>query len=160
MARALEQLRSVVARLRAPGGCPWDRKQTHQTLIPFLREESKELEVALRRGRWHEMEDELGDILFHVMLHAKIAEENGHFSLEDVARSQALKLRRRHPHVFGDRRFKTAEEVLEHWSEVKSKERRLRERDVAMRAARTPSGAGERLSDREVGCSSKGRRKK
>ena len=92
MSRALEKLAEVVSRLRSPRGCPWDRKQTHRSLIPYLREEAQELAVALRRGRWHEMEDELGDILFHVFLHAKIAEENGQFSLDDVARSQALKL--------------------------------------------------------------------
>lgn len=138
MGVALDRLKAVVARLRAPDGCPWDRKQTHRSLIPFLREESKELEVALRRDKWHEIEDELGDILFHVMLHAKIAEQQGRFTLEDVARSQALKLMRRHPHVFTrDRRFKTAGEVLRHWKEVKSKERSLRDRDVAKRAARS-----------------------
>ena len=137
MAKALEQLKSVVARLRSPKGCPWDRKQTHRSLIPFLREESEELAVALKRGRWDEMEDELGDILFHVMLHAKIAEENGHFTLDDVARSQALKLQRRHPHVFArDREFKNAEEVLAHWKSIKSLERTLRDRDVAKRSAR------------------------
>ena len=136
MPQALQQLKSVVARLRSPKGCPWDREQTHQTLIPFLREESEELAVALKRGRWGEMEDELGDILFHVMLHAKIAEENGRFTLEDVARSQALKLMRRHPHVFArDRVFKTAEEVLANWKSIKSEERALRRKDVARRTA-------------------------
>ena len=139
MGRALDRLKSVVARLRSPSGCPWDRKQTHKSLIPYLREESEELAVALKRDRWHEIEDELGDILFHVMLHAKIAEQQGRFTLEDVARSQAVKLMRRHPHVFArDRRFKTAGEVLRHWKEVKSKERTLRDRDVAKRAARSP----------------------
>lgn len=137
MAKALEQLKSVVARLRSPKGCPWDREQTHRSLVPFLREEADELAVALKRGRWEEMEDELGDILFHVMLHAKIAEENGHFTLDDVARSQALKLMRRHPHVFArDREFKTADEVLKHWKSIKSEERGLRAQDVARRAAR------------------------
>lgn len=137
MSKALDELKTVVSRLRAPRGCPWDRKQTHRSLIPFLREESEELAVALKRGRWHEMEDELGDILFHVMLHAKIAEEKGLFSLEDVARSQALKLQRRHPHVFArDRKFKTADEVLAHWKSIKSEERALRDRDVAKRASR------------------------
>ena len=137
MAKALEQLKGVVARLRSPKGCPWDRKQTHRSLIPFLREESEELAVALKRGRWEEMEDELGDILFHVMLHARIAEEMGLFTLEDVARSQAVKLQRRHPHVFArDRKFKTAAEVLAHWKSIKSTERALRDRDVAARAAR------------------------
>lgn len=137
MPKALEQLKSVVARLRSPKGCPWDREQTHRSLVPFLREEADELAVALKRGRWEEMEDELGDILFHVMLHAKIAEENGHFTLDDVARSQALKLMRRHPHVFArDREFKTADEVLKHWKSIKSEERGLRAKDVARRAAR------------------------
>ncbi len=144
MAKALDELKAVVARLRSPRGCPWDRKQTHRSLIPFLREESRELAVALKRGRWGEMEDELGDILFHVMLHAKIAEENGHFNLEDVARSQAVKLMRRHPHVFArDRKFDTADEVLRHWKEIKAEERVLRSRDVAARtrAAKKKRGA-------------------
>ncbi|MFI5362116.1 MAG: MazG nucleotide pyrophosphohydrolase domain-containing protein [Elusimicrobiota bacterium] len=138
MAKELDQLKAVVARLRAPGGCPWDREQTHRSLIPFLREESKELADALQGGRWHEMEDELGDILFHVMLHAKIAEEKGWFTLEDVARSQALKLKRRHPHVFArDRKFDSASEVLAHWQEIKATERTLRDRDVKKRSSRT-----------------------
>ena len=142
MAKALDQLKSVVARLRSPKGCPWDRKQTHRSLIPFLREESEELAVALKGGRWHEMEDELGDILFHVILHAKIAEEKGLFTFEDVARSQALKLARRHPHVFArDRKFDTAEEVLRHWKEIKNGERVLRARDVAARAAKKKRSA-------------------
>lgn len=134
---ALAELKSVVAKLRSPAGCPWDREQTHRSLIPFLREESAELAEALRRGRWEEMEDELGDLLFHVMLHARIAEEKGLFTLEDVARSQALKLRRRHPHVFArDRTFKDAAEVLAHWKTIKAGERAARARDVARRAAR------------------------
>jgi uncharacterized protein YabN with tetrapyrrole methylase and pyrophosphatase domain len=137
MAKALGELKAVVARLRAPNGCPWDRKQTLRSLIPFVREESAELAEALQRGRWHEIEDELGDILFHVMLLSRVAEEKGWFTLEDVARSQALKLRRRHPHVFArDRKFDTAEEVLKHWKEIKSTERAQRGRDVAKRSAR------------------------
>ena len=137
MAKALEQLKSVVARLRSPKGCPWDRKQTHESLIPYLREESAELAEALKGGRWHEMEDELGDILFHVILHAKIAEEKGWFTFEDVAKAQAVKLMRRHPHVFArDRKFGTAAEVVEHWKEIKSTERALRDSDVAKRKAR------------------------
>jgi tetrapyrrole methylase family protein/MazG family protein len=135
MAKALDQLKSVVARLRSPRGCPWDREQTHKSLIPYLREESAELAAALKGGRWEEMEDELGDILFHVILHAKIAEEKGWFTLEDVARAQALKLQRRHPHVFArDRKFRTAGDVVKHWKEIKSEERTLRDRDVAKRA--------------------------
>ena len=137
MPNALDQLKSVVARLRSPQGCPWDRAQTHATQLPILREESAELTKALKGGRWHEMEDELGDILFHVMLHARIAEEMGLFNLDDVARSQALKLQRRHPHVFArDRKFKTAGEVLKHGKAIKAEERTLRDRDVAARSRR------------------------
>ena len=137
MAKSLGELKAVVARLRSPSGCPWDRKQTHRSLIPFVREESAELAEALARGRWHEIEDELGDILFHVMLLSRVAEEKGWFTLEDVARSQALKLRRRHPHVFArDRKFRTAGEVLEHWKSIKSEERALRDRDVTARGRR------------------------
>lgn len=144
MAKALGELKAVVARLRSPSGCPWDRKQTHLSLIPFVREESAELADALKRGRWHEIEDELGDILFHVMLLSRVAEEKGWFTLEDVARSQALKLQRRHPHVFArDRKFRTSGEVLRHWKAIKSEERALRDRDVAKRAGgsrRAPRG--------------------
>lgn len=132
----LARLARLVAKLRAPGGCPWDRRQTHLSLIRYLREEARELERALRRGRAHEIEDELGDILLQVLLHAEIARERGLFDIEDVARSQYLKLRRRHPHVFGSRSFRTAGEVKRHWAEVKEGERRLREREVRRRFGR------------------------
>ena len=135
MSKGLEQLRTVVKRLRSKNGCPWDRKQTHRSLIPYLQEESAELAVALKRGRWHEMEDELGDVLFQVLLHSLIAEESGRFNLDDVAKSQALKLQRRHPHVFArDREFKTAAEVLKNWKPIKADERARRARDVARRS--------------------------
>ena len=132
----LSKLVRTVRFLRSPKGCPWDRKQTHLSLIQYLREEAKELEVALRRDRWHEIEDELGDLLLNVFLHAEIAREKGRFDIEDVARAQALKLRRRHPHVFGDKRFKTAQEVKRHWAVIKDAERRLRSEDVRRRKAR------------------------
>lgn len=133
MARGLGQLKSVVARLLSPRGCPWVREQTHKSLIPYLREETAELASALAGGRWHEIEDELGDLLFHVYFHAQIAKKAGHFSLDEVAENQALKLMRRHPHVFAARRFKDKNEVLKHWKTIKSGERELRRRDVARR---------------------------
>lgn len=129
----LDELAATVACLRSPLGCPWDRKQTHLSLIKYLREESRELEKALRRGRWHEIEDELGDLLLNILLHAQIASEMGRFDIGDVAKSQVLKLRRRHPHVFGARKFKTAREVKRHWRGIKEEERRLRSQDVARR---------------------------
>ncbi|MBI3550366.1 MAG: hypothetical protein HY078_15100 [Elusimicrobia bacterium] len=140
--RGLDRLAAVVARLRSPGGCPWDRKQTHRSLIRYLREEARELEEALRRGRAHEIEDELGDILLQVFLHARIAEEAGRFDIQDVAGSQALKLVRRHPHVFGTSgpssrtaSIKTAGDVVRNWKDIKADERRLRARDLARKRA-------------------------
>lgn len=127
------KLVGVVARLRAPGGCPWDRAQTHVSLIKYLREEAAEVEAALRRGRWHEIEDELGDLLLQVLLHCEIEREKGRFSIEDVARAQYLKLKRRHPHVFGNARYRTPEEVLLNWNVIKTAERRLRREDVRRR---------------------------
>ena len=131
--KPLESLVRLVARLRAPQGCPWDRAQTHRSLIRYLREEALELEKALVRGRWHEMEDELGDVLLQVLLHAQIAKERGRFDIQDVARSQFLKLKRRHPHVFGSRAFKTAKDVRLHWDSIKVTEQALRRKDVERR---------------------------
>lgn len=133
MAKPIERLISLVARLRSPKGCPWDRKQTHVSLIKFLREESRELEQALRRGQWHEIEDELGDLLLQVLLHSQIAQEQGLFDIQDVAMSQYRKLVRRHPHVFGRRKLRTAAEVLDSWAEIKRKERGQRHRDLQRR---------------------------
>ena len=132
----MEQLIALVARLRAPKGCPWDRKQTHLSLIRFLHEEARELEHALRKGEWHEIEDELGDVLLQVLLHAQIAKEKGLFDIQDVARSQTRKLVRRHPHVFGGRRLMTAEAVLADWKRIKREERARRSQDLRRRRRR------------------------
>ncbi len=133
MTTSLNRLVALVAFLRSPKGCPWDRRQTHRSLIRYLREEARELSHALERGEWHEIEDELGDVLLQVLLHAQIASEKGQFDIQDVARSQHLKLRRRHPHVFGTRRLKSAAQVRRRWNKIKQDERRLRGRDVARR---------------------------
>lgn len=134
--KPLEALVGLVATLRSPKGCPWDRKQTHKSLIRYLREEAKEVEAALEKGTWHEIEDELGDLLLQVLLHAQIAKEGRRFDIQDVARSQYLKLKRRHPHVFGDATFKTAEEVKANWDAIKAKEIALRKKDLARRGRR------------------------
>jgi uncharacterized protein YabN with tetrapyrrole methylase and pyrophosphatase domain len=138
MSKGLRELDAVVSRLLGPGGCPWDRAQTHRSLIPFLREEAEELAVALKRGRWHEIEDELGDLLFHILFHARLGAKGGRFDFETVARSQAKKLKRRHPHVFGGRaKFKDADEVLRHWKTIKAGERARRAAEVAAREGKT-----------------------
>lgn len=135
MARGLPHLRAVVDRLLSRQGCPWDRQQTHKSLIVYLREETRELEDALARGRWHEIEDELGDLLFHIFFHSKIAQKAGRFDVDAVAESQALKLKRRHPHVFGRTRvFKDGAEVARNWQTIKATERELRRRDVERRS--------------------------
>lgn len=136
MAKPLDELIALVAFLRSPRGCPWDRRQTHKSLIPYLQEEARELSRALRKGEWHEIEDELGDVLLQVLLHSQIQSEKGRFGVQEVARSLFLKLKRRHPHVFGRRRFKTAAEVKANWRGLKDSERRMRERDVARRSRR------------------------
>ncbi|MBI5243889.1 MAG: hypothetical protein HY922_09455 [Elusimicrobia bacterium] len=128
--KPMDRLIRVIERLRGPGGCPWDRKQTHRSLIRFLREETRELERALRRGRWREIQDELGDVLLQILLHAQIESEKGRFSIQDVARCQHLKLIRRHPHVFGKKRLKTARAVVRHWDEIKRLEVEMRRRDL------------------------------
>ncbi len=127
------KLCDLVKRLRSPKGCPWDRAQTHVSLIKYLREEAGEVEAALKRGRWHEIEDELGDLLLQVLLHCEIEREKGRFDIEDVAKAQRLKLERRHPHVFGRAEYKTAEDVLADWKTIKTRERALRKRDLAKR---------------------------
>ena len=134
MPRGIPHLRRVVSRLLAKDGCPWDRAQTHESLIPYLREEAKELEVALAGGRWHEIEDELGDLLFHILFHSELGAKTGRFDLDAVAESQAVKLERRHPHVFRrDRVFRSPDEVLANWKSIKAGERAQRAKDVAER---------------------------
>ncbi|RTI17575.1 nucleoside triphosphate hydrolase [Thermus scotoductus] len=118
MGRLLE----VMRRLRGPGGCPWDRAQTHESLIPYLLEEASEAADALLKGDSQEMAEELGDVLLQVAFHSVIAEEEGRFSYEDVERSIVEKLIRRHPHVFGEGTAKTPEEVKARWEELKAEE--------------------------------------
>jgi XTP/dITP diphosphohydrolase len=121
---ALQQLIEVVARLRAPeGGCPWDLAQTPQTLIPYVIEEAYEVVDALRREDRKAIAEELGDLLLQVILQAQIARENSHFNLADVAGGIAQKLVRRHPHVFGDAKAETPEEVRQAWEQIKAAEK-------------------------------------
>ncbi|RIV21760.1 nucleoside triphosphate pyrophosphohydrolase [Alicyclobacillaceae bacterium I2511] len=116
-------LLDLVKRLRAPGGCPWDRAQTHLSLRPFVLEEAYEVAYALTHGRPEEQADELGDLLLQVLLNAAIAEETGEFSWRDVVQALADKLVRRHPHVFGTLGPLTVGEVQALWDTVKAEER-------------------------------------
>ncbi len=107
-----------------PGGCPWDREQTHETLIPYLREEAEEFIAAVRSGDREHMREELGDILLQVMFHSELAEREGAFTIEDVIGGLIDKLTRRHPHVFADTVVGSSREVVENWNRIKAGERR------------------------------------
>jgi MazG family protein len=120
---ALEELRRTIARLRGPGGCPWDQEQTHQSLARCLVDECSELLDTIDRLDMPHMREELGDVLIQVIFHAQLAEEAGLFDLEAVAREVNEKLVRRHPHVFGEGRLETSEQVLTQWEEIKAAEK-------------------------------------
>ncbi len=117
------RLEGVMARLRAPGGCPWDRRQTHQSLKPYLLEEAHEALEAIDRRDRKALLEELGDVLLQVVFHARIAEEEGAFNLRDVARVLCEKMERRHPHVFGDVGKSTVRQVHERWEQIKKREK-------------------------------------
>jgi tetrapyrrole methylase family protein/MazG family protein len=114
---------AISARLRAPDGCPWDRKQTHASLRPFALEEAYELVDAIERGTPADLAEELGDLFLQVILHAQLAAEEGTFDLTDVYRTLGAKIVRRHPHVFGDVEVRDAAEVLRNWEAIKADER-------------------------------------
>ncbi|MFC0296594.1 nucleoside triphosphate pyrophosphohydrolase [Geobacillus jurassicus] len=118
-----ETLRRVIATLRGPNGCPWDRKQTHASLKRYLLEEAYELLEAIDEDDDDHMVEELGDVLLQVMLHAQIGADRGVFSIDDVIRTLTAKMIRRHPHVFGDVTAETAEQVVANWEKIKEKEK-------------------------------------
>jgi len=120
---AIQRLRDVVHRLRAPGGCPWDREQTHQSLVPHLLEEAYEVAEAIAEGDPELICDELGDLLLQPVLHAEIAAETGAFDLDRMAHVLTEKLIRRHPHVFGDADVQTSAAVLTQWDAIKRTEK-------------------------------------
>ena len=117
------RLREITRKLREPGGCEWDRKQNHQSMRASLVEEAYEVIDAIDRDNAEDLKEELGDLLFLVFFHARLAEERGVFGLTDVARGIADKLVRRHPHVFGDHRVENVEQILENWENIKERER-------------------------------------
>ena len=121
---ALQELIDVVAQLRSPdGGCPWDLAQTPQTLIPYITEEAYEVVDAIRSGDQGAIAEELGDLLLQVVLQAQIAAESGKFSLTEVAQGITQKLIRRHPHVFGDVKVNSVDEVRQNWEQIKAEEK-------------------------------------
>jgi MazG family protein len=127
MPATFADLVELMARLRSPEGCPWDREQTYETLAPMLLEEAYEAFEAVeeaREGRPAELRDELGDLLFQIVFYAQVAAERGEFKIEDVTEAIHSKMVRRHPHVFGDAEAGDAAEVLRNWEAIKAEEKR------------------------------------
>jgi MazG family protein len=119
-----------MARLRAPGGCPWDREQTFDTIKPYTLEETYEVLEAIDNRDWDELTGELGDLLLQVLFYSEMAQEEKHFSIDDVLDRLSNKLINRHPHVFGDVEAKDAEQVLVNWEKLKSEERKAEQKSV------------------------------
>lgn len=121
----LQGLVDIVARLRAPGGCPWDAEQTHESLVQYLLEETYELIDAIEAGERLEMIEELGDVLYQVLFHADIAANTAgeDFTIDDVANHMIAKMVGRHPHVFGESEAETAEDVIAVWEDLKRAEK-------------------------------------
>src|SRR6476646_2432717 len=119
-----ERAVQIMARLRGPGGCPWDREQTFDSIKPFTLEETYEVLEAIDNRDWDELTGELGDLLLQVLFYSEMAKEENHFSIDDVLDRLSNKLVGRHPHVFGDVRAETSSEVLRNWEMLKAEEKR------------------------------------
>jgi ATP diphosphatase len=120
---SLAEAVELMARLRGPDGCPWDREQTFDSIKRHTLEETYEVFDAIERRAWPELKDELGDLLLQVLFYARMAEEAGHFTIQDVAANLNAKLIRRHPHIFGGETAESAEDVKVHWERIKAQEK-------------------------------------
>jgi len=121
-----ERVVSIMARLRGPGGCPWDREQTFDSIKPYTLEETYEVLEAIDNRDWDELTGELGDLLLQVLFYAQMAKEQDTFSIDDVIQHLSDKLVDRHPHVFGDVKAETSSEVLRNWEALKTEEKKKR----------------------------------
>jgi MazG family protein len=136
-----ERAVSIMARLRAPGGCPWDREQTFDTIKPFTLEETYEVIEAIDNRDWDELKGELGDLLLQILFYSEMAQEEGHFSIDDVLDRLSAKLINRHPHVFGDVKADTSSEVVKNWEAIKAEEKKQRQ---------DANGEGEREAPKSI----------
>ena len=123
-----EELLNVIAQLRSEHGCPWDKAQTHESLIPCLRNECEEVVQAIEQHDEENLCEELGDVLLQVLLHARIAEEEGQFTMADVVNGLAEKMVRRHPHVCGNEEYGSPEQNQARWEEIKRQEKEAKKR--------------------------------
>jgi len=120
------QLKKVFQTLHGARGCLWDKKQTYKSLIPHLREEVREFIAAVNKGDFSHMEEELGDVLLHVMFYSQIASKENKFDIEDVIDGLIGKLKRRHPHVFGKAKVNSSRQIIINWNKIKLSEKKIR----------------------------------
>lgn len=149
----LEKLIETVRILRSPEGCEWDREQTHQTLRPNMLEEAYEAIDAIDSNDMSNLREELGDVLLQVLLHSQIADDNGHFNIDDVARELNEKLIHRHPHVFGNQHVNSTEDILNNWEQLKKEEKKDRKSAMdGISKAQSALMSAQKISKRAVKC--------
>ena len=140
-----ERAVAIMARLRAPGGCPWDREQTFDTIKPYTLEETYEVLEAIDNRDWDELTGELGDLLLQILFYSEMAQEQGTFSIDDVLDRLSTKLIDRHPHVFGDVQAETSSEVVRNWEAIKAEEKKKRLAAGGGKSAKDSPSAGSVL---------------
>src|SRR5579862_3025824 len=141
-----ERAVAIMAKLRAPGGCPWDREQTFDTIKPYTLEETYEVLEAIDNRDWDELTGELGDLLLQILFYSEMAQEQGTFSIDDVLDRLSTKLIDRHPHVFGDVEAATASEVVRNWEAIKAEEKKKRLAAGGGKSVKDPSNANSVLA--------------
>ncbi|MDD5686903.1 MAG: MazG nucleotide pyrophosphohydrolase domain-containing protein [Elusimicrobia bacterium] len=124
MSKKFDELVKVFDKLLSPEGCKWDLKQTHKSLLKYLKEETNEFIDAVKAGDISNMEEELGDILLQVMFHSQLAKKQKQFTIEDVIDTLVKKLKRRHPHIFSDKKVKSVKEIITNWHKIKKLEKK------------------------------------
>lgn len=144
--REFQSFVEVVAALRSPEGCPWDKEQTHQTLTQYAIEEAHELAEAIDRNNQNDIIEELGDLLLQVVLHSEIAKQDGRFTLTDVIQVVTEKMIRRHPHVFSDVKVSSSKDVLDNWAKIKATEKATTATTDVKTARAEPSAAQQMTS--------------
>lgn len=127
---AFFQLIKIMKKLLGKNGCPWDKKQTHKSLLKYLHQETEEVANAIRSKDWDNLKEELGDLLLQVVFHAELASRSGRFDIFDVLKSINSKLVKRHPHVFGSLKFSTPQQVLREWNKIKDKEKKVKKQGI------------------------------
>lgn len=137
------KLVDIMARLRGPEGCPWDKHQDNTSLLPYLFSEAKEVRQAVKKRDWENLKEELGDVLLQIVFHSRIAEERGLFTISDVVSEISRKLVRRHPHVFGGQKLATPGEVTRQWEEIKRQEK-LQRKTAGVKKGSAKRGTGKK----------------